>query len=196
MEEISRSRGLMGSVRRWLGGRSAAVSQIPAQPAEPAPAAAAIDRRVDVMLAEWRDVRASLRHADGTRLAQLALFIAGSAAIAGGYLAVAAAPDPRLDLARWALPALGLLVSLVFLALELGSIAYQRALARRGRQIETATQILLPGTGRVRPLALLCDLHIGEGEWARAAVWVAGALYGLALLAWIAALLATALGSR
>ncbi len=192
MAETPESHGFMGSVRRWLGGRRAVVSQMPARPIEPA-SGAAPDRRVDVLLAEWQDIRATLRHSDGGRLAQLAVFIVGSAAMIGGYLAVAAAAGSRLDLARWALASLGVLVSLVFLCLEIGSIAHRRALLRRGLQIETAMQVLVPGIGRVKSLALLSEFHPSESDGARAGAWAAGALYGLILLGWVAALLFMAL---
>ncbi len=186
----------MGSVRRWLGGRRAGVPQIAAQAVEAASAAAPADRRIEVMLAEWQDIRASLRHSDGTRLAELAVFVAASAAIIAGYLSVASSPDPRLNLARWALASLGLLASLVFLGLQLGAIAHRGALTRRGRQIETAMQILLPGIGRVKSLALLSEFQPAEGEWARSGAWVAGALSIVMLLAWAAALVAMALDLR
>lgn len=145
------------------------------------------------MLVEWQDIRAGLRRSDAARLAQLAMFIVGSGAIVAGYLAVAASPRASLDLARWTLPALGLAVSLVFLCLELGSIAHRRALAERGRQIEAAMQILLPGIGRVKSLALLGEFEAGESEWAQAGAWAAGALYALLLAAWAAALAAKGL---
>ncbi len=192
MAETRESRGFMGSVRRWLGGRRAVLSQMPARPIEPA-SGAAPDRRIDVLLAEWQDIRTTLRHSDSGRLVRLAVFVAGSAATIGGYLAAAAAPGPRLDLARWALASLGLVVSLVFLCWEIGSIKHRRALLRRGLQIETAMQVLVPGIGRVKSLALLSELHPSQSDGAHAGAWAAGGLYGLILLGWVAALLFMAL---
>ncbi len=193
MAETRKSRGFLGSVRRWLGDRRAPLSQMPARPIEPASSAAPVDRRIDVLLAEWQDIRATLRHTEVGRLVQLAVFVAGSAGIIGGYLAVAAAPDRRLDLARWALASLGLLVSVIFLCLQIGSIAHRRALLRRGLQIETAMQVLVPGIGRVNSLALLSELHAAASDGARAGSWAVGALYGVIAVAWVAALIFTAL---
>jgi hypothetical protein len=188
MAERARSGGLMSSVRRWLGTRRAAVARLPA-PAEPnsAPAGQS-DPRLSIMLAEWQDVRESLRCCSRERLAQLAIFLIVSAAIAGGYLPIAAASGPRWGPARWALPAVGVLVSLTFLALEIGSLAYRREWARRGRQIETALQVLVPGVGHVSPLALLSQFDPDTSVSVRIATGAAGALYGLMLLAWGAAL--------
>ncbi len=145
------------------------------------------------MLAEWQDVRASLRACEHQRLAQLALFLLISVLLAGGYLPIATAAEPRWVPARWALPALGALLALVFLGLEIGSLAYRSEWARRGRQIETALQVLVPGIGPVSPLALLSEFDPqskASVRLATAAVWL---LYALGLLGWVVALLAMAL---
>ncbi len=147
------------------------------------------------MLAEWQDVRESLRCCDRQRLAQLTVFVIVSTVMVVAYLAVAAAPEPRWGLARWALPAFGALVSLVFLALEAGSLAYRREWARRGRQIETALQVLLPGLGHVSPLALLSQFDPDTSAPVRLATGAVGALCALMVLAWAAALLARAFGA-
>ncbi|HTX24003.1 MAG TPA: hypothetical protein VMD03_05055 [Steroidobacteraceae bacterium] len=184
----------MSSVRRWLGGRSTQVS--PTVLPDPAsPARAELDPRVGVMLAEWQEILASLRACARQRLAQLTVFLAAAALTATAYLPLATAPAGLRHIARWMLPALGALLGVVFLILEIGLSAYRHELARRARQIETAIQILLPDIGHVRALALLTDFDPETSAWVRMATWIIAALYGLILLAWMVALLATAVGS-
>jgi hypothetical protein len=194
MAERARSGGFLGSMRRWLGARRA-VARVPA-PADPNPAPSReSDPRVEIMLAEWQDVRESLRSLDAQRFAQFAVFIIVSGVILYGYLPIASGAEPRFRLARWALPALGVVVSLVFLALEAGLLAYRREWVRRGRQIETALQVLVPGLGHVSALALLSEFDPDTSVSVRAATGATGALCALMVLAWAAALLAMAFGA-
>jgi hypothetical protein len=189
--ERARSGGFIGSVRRWLGGpRPAPLSAPVAAEREPA---GERDPRVQILLAEWQDIRASLRSCDRQRLAQLALFLILSVVLALGYLPIAVASEPRWAPARWALPGLGALLGVVFLALEVGSLAYRREWSRRGRQIETALQVLVPGIGHVRSLALLSEFDPQPSVPVRIATGAVGLTYGAVLLAWIAALLVAAL---
>jgi hypothetical protein len=81
-------------------------------------------------------------------------------------------------------------VSAVFLTLEAGTLAYRHEWARRGRQIETAVQVLLPGIGPVSSIALLSQFDPGVGMRVRLATAAIGSLYALGLLAWCAALIA------
>ncbi|MGH8228880.1 MAG: hypothetical protein ACRET2_03785 [Steroidobacteraceae bacterium] len=184
----------MASMRGWLRGRRATVARVPAPQVAPrADEPAPTDRRLEVWLAEWQDVRASLRHASSERLGRLALFCIASGALAAGYLATLSQARP-LDIVGWALPGLGVAVCLVFVALEAGAGAYRRACLERGRQIELAVQILLPGLGRVKSLALLADFHPDDGGQMLCGSGAPVALYGVVGLAWIAALTAAALG--
>jgi hypothetical protein len=191
MAERARSGGFLGSVRRWLGTRRTDVARIPA-PAEARSVPSQSDRRVEIMLAEWQDIRESLRCYDRQRLALLGTFLLVSLAIVAGYLPIAATADVRWVPARWALPAAGMLVSLACLALEIGWLVYRREWSRRGRQIETALQVLLPGLGHVSPLALLSQFDPDASVPVRIATGAIGALYALALLAWAAALITAA----
>jgi len=190
MAQSRHAGGFMSSVRRWLGAARPAASRAPI-PAEhqTAPVGDA-DPRLQLMLAEWQDVRASLRFCDRQRLAQLAVFIVASMPIAIGFLAIAVSPDAPWRAVRWALPALGAAVSLIFIALEVGALAYRREWTRRGRQIETAVQVLLPGIGPVSSLALLSEFDPTTTMRVRLAIAAVSALYALALAAWIATLLA------
>lgn len=186
----------MSSVRRWLGRPR---SEFPGAPVaadrRPAAGAEAGDARLEVMLAEWQDVRESLRGCERQRLAQLALFLLVSVFLAFGYLPIATAAEARWVPARWALPALGALLAMVFLALEIGALAYRREWARRGRQIETALQVLLPGMGHVSSLALLSQFDPEPRARVRLATAAVGVLYALMLLAWATALAVMALAS-
>ena len=191
MTDVPRSRGFIGSVRRWLGGRPAAAPGIPGPVAPAAERASAPDARIAVLLAEWQDVRATGRHMRTERLARLAAFLAVGAVIGGPYLRIAGRPGGRLQFACWALPVLGLLVALEFLALEIGAVATARVVHRRGRRVEAALQGLLPGSGRIPPIALETDGH--EPGWQDGG-WAAAALQGAVAVAWLAALVATAAG--
>jgi hypothetical protein len=188
--ERARSGGFIGSVRRWLGGSRPALPSVSVAGDRELPAE---DPRVEIMLVEWQDVRTSLRSCDRQRLAHLALFLVVTVILGLGYLLIAAAPESRWTPARWALPALGALLGMVFLALEIGSLAYRREWARRGRQIETALQVLLPGIGSVRPLALLTEFDPEPTPRVQVATGAVLVLYGALLLAWISALLVAAL---
>ncbi len=187
MAERARSGGFLGSMRRWLGTRRDA-ARVPALSEARSPPLVQSDRRVELMLAEWQDIRESLRSCAHQRLAQLGMFLIVSTAIIAGYLPIATASEPRWIVARSALPVLGILVSAVFLALEVGSLVRLSAWARRGCQIETALQVLLPGIGHVSPIALLSQFDPGTEAPVRIATGAVGALYGLMLLAWAAAL--------
>jgi len=191
MAEASRSRGFIGSVRRLFAGRHEDVSSLSAPAEVTATPDVSPDPRIAVLLAEWQDIRQTGRHFGGERLVRLAEFMVAYAAIAGPYLAVAAHPAGRLGLVRWALPALGLLVGLEFLALEVGALTVARITGRRGRQVETALEALLAGSGRIRPPRLATE---GLWEAAEIGAWAAAALYGLLALGWLAALVATAAG--
>jgi hypothetical protein len=191
MGQSMQSGGFIRSVRRWLRGARSTPGSAPVPAAERrTPPAGESDPRMGVMLAEWQEVRESLRFCDRQRLTQLAVFIFASALIAIGYLPIAAASDSRWAPARWALPSLGVIVSAVFLTLEVGALAYRREWARRGRQIETAVQVLLPGIGPVSSIALLTQFDPGVSVRVRLATAAIGSLYALGLLAWCAALLA------
>jgi hypothetical protein len=147
------------------------------------------------MLAEWQDVREGLRACERQRLGQLALFLLVSVMLGLAYLPIATAAEPRWGPARWALPAFGALVALMFLALEAGSLAYRGEWARRGRQIETALQLLLPGIGRVSSLALHTEFDPQLSARVRLAAAAVGLLYGLTFTGWVAALAAMALAA-
>jgi hypothetical protein len=189
MAQGTQAGGFMRSVRRWLGraGPPAARASVAAE--RPASSSES-DSRLRLMLTEWQEVRESLRFCDRQRLIQLAVFVFACVLIAIVYLPIAGVLDPRWGPARWALPSLGAILSLVFLALEAGALAYRSEWARRGRQIEAAVQVLSPGIGPVSSLALLSQFDPGVSGRARLASAAIGALYGLALLAWAAALLA------
>lgn len=191
MAEVSRSRGLIKSVRRLFAGRHEGIEGLSAPAEMTASSEASPDPRIAVLLAEWQDIRQTGRRLGAERLVRLAELIVASAVIAGPYLAVAMAPAPRLALARWALPALGLLVALGFLTLEAGALALARVVERRGRQVEAALQVLLAGRGRIRPLGLETE---GLSEAAEVGAWAVLVMYGLLALGWLAALIATAAG--
>ena len=194
MVERARSGGLWSSVRRWFGGRPR--PQLPTAAAgteRNAPPDAEHEPRVAVLLAEWQDIRESLRAAERQRLAQLALFLLVSVVVIFIYLPIATATTIRWAPARWALPAFGVVLALLFLALELGLLAYRREWSRRGRQIETALQLLVPGIGHVSSLALLTEFDPETSARVRLATAAVGVLYALMLLAWGAALAFTAL---
>jgi hypothetical protein len=191
MAHSMQSGGFIRSVRRWLRGARPVAGSAPVPAAEHrAASAGASDPRLSLMLAEWQDVRESLRYCDRQRLMQLTVFIFASALIALGYLPIAAAVESRWVPARWVLPSVGLVLSAVFLALEVGALAYRHEWGRRGRQIETAVQVLLPGIGHVGSIALLSEFDPGASLRVRLATAAIGSLYALALLAWSAALLA------
>jgi len=184
----------LSSVRRWLGGRRRA--ELPGAPVavdRKSAAAAERDARVEVMLAEWQEIRESLRACERQRLAQLALFLLVSLVLGFGYLPIATAAEARWGTARWALPAFGALLTGVFLSLESGSLAYRREWARRGRQIETAVQVLVPGIGHMSSLALLSQFDPDSRARVRLATAAIGALYALLLVAWATALIVMAL---
>lgn len=197
MAQSMQSGGFIRSVRRWLRGARSTSGSVPVPAAErrAAPAAEA-DPRIGVMLTEWQDVRESLRFCDRQRLAQLTVFIFASAVLGLGYLPIASASGSLWAPARWVLPSLGLIASAVFLTLELGALAYRREWARRGRQIETAVQALLPGIGPVSSIALLSQFDPGVTLRVRLATAAIGSLYALGLLAWCAVLVAMLLAPR
>jgi hypothetical protein len=189
------SRGWIRSVRRWLGRKSDEAS-LPVQASTPqTPAATAPDPRIGVLLAEWRDIRKSLR-AEATRgLAHLTVFIAASGLLLTGFLRQLAVADTATRTIRWLLPGLGIGLAGLFLVLAWGARAHARALERRGLQIETAVQVLLPGIGHVRPLTLLGSLGMEAGEWRYAPLWASTACYAAAALGWAALWVSLALGA-
>lgn len=192
MAETSRSRRWVGSMRRLLSGRRTGASSLPVAPAEEPSRDAVPDPRLDVLLAEWREVQRAVRSAGAQRLARLAVFVVASAAIAGPYLEIVGGANARLALARWVLPALGLLVGLEFLALEAAAQRTARIFERRGLKVEAALNALLPRLGRIQILALATEGAVeGGGE---GGAWALIAFYGLLTLGWLVALVATAVG--
>lgn len=192
MAEARRSRGLIGSVRRLLGGRSE-TGERPAIPsAAPAPSSPAPDPRVGALTVEWQDLRVSIRRLGVERLARLALSVAVLGAITGPYLVVAGEAAGQLTLSGWVLPALGLGTGLVFLALEAGAIACARRLDRRVRDVEAAIATLLPSVGRLRPLGVATAEGWNSG-WTVGA-WAVMLWHALLALAWTAVLAANAAG--
>jgi len=189
MAQSRHAGGFMSSVRRWLGAARPTGSRAPLPTEHGTASVGDADPRLQLMLAEWQEVRESLRFCDRQRLAQLAIFIVASMLVAIGFLATAVSPDAPRRAVHWALPALGAAVSLIFIALEAGALAYRREWARRGRQIETAVQVLLPGIGHVSSLALLSEFDPSTTVRVRLAIAAVSALYAVALAAWIATLL-------
>jgi hypothetical protein len=160
----------------------------------PAVAAPQVDARIGVMLEEWKEICASSRELASRQLARLALYSAVSVALVTGYLRLAVSHDPAAGLARWVLPALGVLLSVVFLVMEWGSAATGAELAYRGRQLEACIQILMPGVGHVRSPGLSSGSTLDGDDWLRSGLAASCALYALLLLAWAAALASTAVG--
>jgi hypothetical protein len=189
-----RARNWIATVGRWLhrpapsGALSAAVAP------SPAVAAPQVDARIGVMLEEWKEIRASLRELGTRQLARLALYSAVSVALVTGYLRLAVSHDPAAGLARWVLPALGVLLSIVFLVMEWGAAATGAELAYRGRQLEASIQILMPGVGHVRSPGLSSGPTLDGDDSLRIGLAASYLLYALLLLAWAAALASTAVG--
>jgi len=175
----------VGSLRRWLARRRSPGRALASATAPPAPAVP--DPRVPVILEEWREIRASLRQSRALGTVRLVLFVAASAAILECYLVSPLVPGTA-GLARWAWPLFGAALSLALLALDLSAAIDRSELARRGRQLEMALQLLVPGVGPVASLALLSDFAalesepVRSGNAARCALYAAGALgWGLAV---------------
>jgi hypothetical protein len=187
------SRGWLRSIGGWLRRRPEGSLPVPTSTPQTPPATAP-DPRIGVLLAEWRDIRKSLRAEAARLLAQLTVFIAVSAVLLSGFLRELAGADRASRTVRWLLPGLGLGLAGVFLVLAWGVRAQARALEQRGLQIETAVQVLLPGIGHVRTLALLESLGLDAGEWRHAPLWASAACYALAALGWCALWVALALG--
>jgi hypothetical protein len=188
------ARNWIASVGRWLRRPTPAGTLPPAPVASAGVTASQIDHRIGVMLEEWKEIRVSLRELASRQFARLALYGAASAALVAGYLHVAASHEPAAGLARWVLPSLGVLVSVIFLVMEWGAAAVASELAYRGRQIEACLQILMPGVGHVRAPALLSSPDIEGDDWLRSGLAASCVLYSLLLLAWAAALASAAVG--
>lgn len=195
MVEVLSTRGWMSSVRRLLSGRRAVAMGLPAaEPSADSPAQpAAPDRRIDLLLAEWQEIQGVVRRANAERLARLGMFLVGYAAIAGFYLAIVQRASGPFTVARWALPALGLVLGGEFLALEAGARNVLRVFERRGLTVEAALNSLVPGIGRIQALALVADgaMEARDSTGSRAVIL----FYVVLTLGWIAALVATAAGS-
>ena len=117
----------------------------------------------EILLEEWKEVRTTLRHFGSKRFAQLTVFIA-AAGFMFAELLKPAAPHP-------AVLVVGIVLPLLFLLMELSSVRYFRAFARRGKEIERELpQLRL--MSRARPKS---DL----------ATWAICILYGLVSRIWV-----------
>ncbi len=172
----------VGSLGRWLARRTSSGRAL-ASASAVMPAPAGPDPRVPVILEEWREIRTSLRQSCALGTARLALFVIVSAAILECDLVGAVVPSTA-GIARWAWPLFGGVLSLVLLALELTAAFGRSELARRGRQLEMALQLLVPGVGPVASLALLSEFAVLESEPVRSGNAARCTLYAAGAVGW------------
>ncbi|HTT01773.1 MAG TPA: hypothetical protein VMG11_06735 [Steroidobacteraceae bacterium] len=192
--EQRRSRGWVAALGRWIKRRAAAPVPVPPPARSARTEAAQPDPHIPLLIEEWKEIRASLRAAEAHDLARLVVFLALELLLGGAYLNLGTTQGSLWVAARWALPACALVVSLLFLAWEWGVQADERALARRGRQIEMVVQILLPGLGSASSLALLSEALPEQRRGLRNGVWVRVGLYALLALLSLAALIGATAG--
>ncbi len=122
----------------------------------------------EILLEEWKEVRTSLRHFGSKRFAQLTVFIA-AAGFMFAELLKPAAPHPAVRV-------LGIVFPLLFLLMEISSVRYFRAFAKRGEEIE----------------GQLCQLKLMTVARPKSdlATWSICTLYGLVSLIWAGTTLA------
>jgi hypothetical protein len=102
---------------------------------EPPPVASteeieAAKARREILLAEWQDVRESLRYFGNKRFAQITVFVA-----ANGFLFNAVYKD-NATVTRPEAAVAGIALAVLFFVLELGSVQFFERFAERGRAIE------------------------------------------------------------
>jgi len=90
----------------------------------------------DILLAEWKEIRETLRYFGNNRFAQLTVFLAAEGATIGGFLKE---PPPAQPLV---LQIAGILLSLLFLIMEYSSVLYWDKFAERGESIERSVKVL------------------------------------------------------
>ncbi len=185
---------LVTTMRRWLRRSPPAGSAGLPVPPPSLPEAPRTDPRIDVLLLEWQDARVSIRHGIDHALAQIGLFLGLSAALLAAALLAfgrSGAPAP----ARLVTPALGIALCVLFQALHSSVIGRVRAFLARAMQIETAVQLLVPGIGHVKTLALCSEPPSAEAGWVRRAQLTGGVLFGASLLGWLVLLIIAGLSA-
>ena len=89
-----------------------------------------------ILLAEWKEIRESLRYFGNKRFAQLTVFLAAEGATINAFL------SPSEDLSRLVFQSAGLLLAVLFFVMELSSVTYWKDFAARGEEIETTLKLL------------------------------------------------------
>jgi hypothetical protein len=126
---------------------------------------------------------------------QLALFALLTGVLIAAYLAPTV-PSGLAPVTRWVLPSLGVGLAVAFGVLATNQWLYGRALLERGRQIEAAVHVLVPGLAHVRTLGLLTHLALRAADAQPTALAVSAASYTVCGVGWLGAMLAMLLGWR
>jgi hypothetical protein len=192
--EQRRSRGWVAALGRWIKRRGTVPASVPPPARSARIETAQPDPRIPLLLEEWKEIRTSLRAAEARDVARLAVFLALEALLGSAYLNLSSVSESVWEVARWVLPGCALAASLLFLVWEWGCQSDERALVRRGRQIETVVQILVPGLGSASALALLSEVLPEQSRGLRSGAWARTALYALVVLLSAAALISATAG--
>jgi len=192
--EQRRSRGWVAALGRWIKRRATVPASVPPPARSARTEIAQPDPRIPLLLEEWKEIRASLRAAEARAVVRLAIFLALEVLLGSAYLNLRTASGPLWDVARWVLPGCAFAASLLFLVWEWACQSDERALVRRGRQVETVVQILMPGPGSARALALHSEVLPEQNRGLRSGAWARTALYALVVLLSLAALIGATAG--
>jgi hypothetical protein len=85
----------------------------------------------DILLAEWKEIRESLRYFGNKRFAQLTVFLAAQGATLAAFL------NPGAVHHRVIFQITGLVLAGLFLMMEASSVRYRKAVTARGEAVET-----------------------------------------------------------
>ena len=189
------SKGMIASVRRWLRRAPAQPRELVARGEAPAPASPAPDPRLAVLLREWREIGRRLRRNADRALFELAVFLGLSIVLLVTQLQRLGTAGAAAHFTGTLLAGVGVVLALAFAILATAGRAQDEALFERGLQIEAAVQLLVPGVGSARSLALLTLDSESAGVWRHARAWLCTAVYVLAAVGWLALAVALALGA-
>jgi len=83
-----------------------------------------------ILLEEWKEIRETLRYFGNKRFAQLTVFIAATGFMINAFL------KQTEPLSLTVLRIMGLILSILFLIMEMSSVRYWKAFVKRGEEIE------------------------------------------------------------
>jgi len=175
-------------MRRWLRRTPSDASWVLPAAVTPDARPPPPDPRIEVLLTEWQELRASTRQCADQLYAQLRAFLASQALLAAAVLVQAGRPGVLGTWAPWVLPLLGMGLAGLFLGLTRTLLVQAQGLEQRGLQIEAALQLLLPGVGHVSSLGLFSHPASGESQWRSSTGWLTGSACGASGLIWAAVL--------